>query len=173
MPESEGFDLANTGNEITRRPMASLLQIRADARPECIRPLRDAVASLASETGLSSVQVYAVKLCVSEAIVNAVQHAYPEREPGPIEVSVREVGDEFAVVVADHGRKRVRQPRHTRDKGGFGLAFISRLTDGCTFTAASGGTSVEMLFPLRRGKATSGQPCPQTPSLHRLVVRVE
>ena len=101
--------------------MASMLQVRADARPECIRPLRDAVASLASETGLSSGQVYAVKLCVSEAIANVVQHAYPESEPGPIEVSVREVGDEFAVVVADHGRTRVHQPEHTGDEGGFGL----------------------------------------------------
>jgi len=155
--------------------MASMLQVRADAGPECIRPLRDAVASLASESGLSSVQVYAVKFCVSEAIANAVQHAYPESEPGPIEVSVREVGDEFAVVVADNGRPRVHQPKYTGDEGGFGLAFISRLTDGCTFTAASDGTSVEMLFPLRRGKAwaTSGQLPPQMPSQHRLTVRVE
>jgi anti-sigma regulatory factor (Ser/Thr protein kinase) len=156
--------------------MASMLHVRADARPECIRPLRDAVVSLASETGLSSVQVYAVKLCVSEAIANAVHHAYPESEPGSIEVSVREVGDEFAVVVADHGRTRVQQPEYTADEGGgFGLAFMSRLTDGCTFTAASDGTSVEMRFPLRRGKAraTSGQLPPQMTSQHRLAVRVE
>jgi anti-sigma regulatory factor (Ser/Thr protein kinase) len=130
--------------------MPSMLQVRADARPESIRPLRDAVASLASESGLSSEQVYAVKLCVSEAIANAIKHAYPEREPGTIEVSVREVDDEFAVVVADHGRKRVHPPRYTGDGGGFGLGFISRLTDGCTFTAASDGTSVEMRFPLGR-----------------------
>jgi serine/threonine-protein kinase RsbW len=152
-----------------------MLQVRADARPEYIRPLRDAVAGLASETGLSRAQVYAVKLCVSEALANVVQHAYPESEPGTIEVSVREVGDEFAVVVADHGRARVHQPEHTEDEGGFGLAFISRLTDGCTFTAASDGTSVEMRFPLRRAKAraTSGQLPPQMSSQHRLAVRVE
>jgi anti-sigma regulatory factor (Ser/Thr protein kinase) len=155
--------------------MASVLQIRADARPECIHRLRDAVGSLASEAGLSSVQVYAVKLCVSEAIANAVRHAYPESEPGHIEVSVREVGDEFAVVVADHGRTRAQQPKYTGDEGGFGLAFISRLTDGCTFTAASDGTSVEMRFPLRRGKAraTSGQLPPQMSSQHHLAVRFE
>jgi len=155
--------------------MASKFQIRADAGPECIHPLRDAVARLASEAGLSSVQVYAVKLCVSEAIANAVQHAYRESEPGSIEVSVREVGDEFAVVVADHGRTRVQQPEHTGDEGGFGLGFISRLTEGCTFTAASDGTSVEMRFPLRRGKAgaTSGQLPPQMSSQHGLAVRVE
>ena len=151
--------------------MSSMLQVRADARPECIRPLRDAVASLARETGLSSVQVYAVKLCVGEAIANAVVHAYPERERGTIDVSVREVGDEFAVLVADHGRKRVHQPRHSGDEGGLGLAFISRLMDGCTFTAASDGTSVEMLFPFPRG-ATSVEPSARMPFQHRLAGRV-
>jgi anti-sigma regulatory factor (Ser/Thr protein kinase) len=103
-----------------------------------------------------------------------VQHAYPESEPGPIEVSVREVGDGFAVVVADHGGTRAHQPEDTGDEGGFGLGFISRLTDGCTFTAASDGTSVEMRFPLRRGKAraTSGRLPSQMSSEHRLAVRV-
>ena len=103
-------------------------------------------------------QVYAVKFCVGEAIANAVKHAYPESEPGLVDVSAQEVGDELVVTVADHGRRRVNQRTHTEDEGGFGLAFISRLTDGCTFTAARDGTTVEMLFPLRsvKARATSG-----------------
>ena len=55
--------------------MATALHVSADARPECIRPLRNVVASLARDEGLTDVQVYAVKLCVSEAITNVVQHA--------------------------------------------------------------------------------------------------
>ena len=136
----------------TTRPMATTLEVRADATPECIRPLREAVASLASETGMSSVQVEAVKLCVGEAITNAVRHAYPEGEPGPVDVSAQVVGDELVVTVADRGRWPEDQFPHPEDEGGFGLAFISRLTDGCTFTATSDGTTVEMLFPLRRSK---------------------
>ncbi len=155
--------------------MASMLQVRADARPECIRPVRDAVARLASETGLSSARVCAVKLCVDEAIGNAVKHAYPESEPGLVDVSAREVDDELVVTVADHGRRRVRPRMHTDDEGGFGLAFISRLTDGCTFTAARDGTTVEMLFTLRRGKrrATPGLLPTQMSSQLRFPVRVE
>jgi anti-sigma regulatory factor (Ser/Thr protein kinase) len=132
--------------------MATTLEVRADATPECIRPLREAVASLASETGMSSVQVEAVKLCVGEAITNAVRHAYPESEPGPVDVSAQVVGDELVVTVADRGRWPENLWPHPEDEGGFGLAFISRLTDGCTFTATSDGTTVEMLFPLRRSK---------------------
>ena len=140
--------------------MATTLEVRADATPECIRPLREAVASLASETGMSSVQVEAVKLCVGEAITNAVRHAYPESEPGPVDVSAQVVGDELVVTVADRGRWPENQFPHPEDEGGFGLAFISRLTDGCTFTATSDGTTVEMLFPLRRSKvwATGAPP---------------
>jgi anti-sigma regulatory factor (Ser/Thr protein kinase) len=52
----------------------------------------------------------------AEAIANAVEHAYPKGEPGPIEVRAREVGDEFAVVVADHGGTRVPQPRRWTDR---------------------------------------------------------
>lgn len=126
--------------------MATTLHVHADARPECIRPLRNIVANFASETGLSSGQVYNVKLCVSEALANAVKHAYPKSEPGPVEVDVQEVDGELSVLVADHGR--VQQRESWEDRGGFGLAFVSRFTDGCTFTASGDGTTVEMLFPL-------------------------
>ncbi len=127
--------------------MPTELHVSAEARPECIRPLRDIAGSIASEAGLSSEQVYAVKFCVSEAVANVVKHAYPEGEPGAVEVSAHEAGGELTVVVADRGSGRVQQVKR-RDEGGFGLAFMTRLTAGCTFTAASDGTTVEMLFPL-------------------------
>ena len=131
--------------------MPTELHVTAEARPECLRPLRDIAGSIASEAGLSSVQVYAVKFCVSEAVANVVKHAYPEGEPGSVEVSAHEAGGELAVVVADHGSGRVEQANRL-DEGGFGLAFMTRLTDGVTFTAASDGTTVEMLFPLSGGE---------------------
>jgi two-component sensor histidine kinase len=126
--------------------MATTMHVSADAVGSSICVLRNVVASYAHESGLSDTQVYAVKLCVSEAVANVVKHAYPQEARGPVEVSVRDAGTELSVVVADHGNefRRVRW----EDQGGFGLSFISRLTRGCTFTATSGGTTVEMLFPL-------------------------
>lgn len=131
--------------------MTATLYVSADARPECVRPLRDIAASIASEAGLSSVQVLAVKLCVGEAVANVVRHAYAEGEPGPVEMHAEEVGGELAVVVADHGSGRAHRPTRL-DGGGFGLAFMARLTYGCTFTAAADGTTVEMLFALPGGR---------------------
>ena len=135
--------------------MTSTVHVTADARPECIRPLRNVVASLARDQGLTDAQVYDVKLCVSEAITNAVKHAYPESEPGTVDVSVEEVGDMLAVVVADHGHVRKKS---WKEHGGFGLAWVERLTHGLTFTAASDGTTVEMLFLLPRTRETPAPP---------------
>jgi anti-sigma regulatory factor (Ser/Thr protein kinase) len=132
--------------------MATLVHLRADARPESIRLLRNAVASLAGDMGVSSGQIYAVKVCVNEAITNAVKHAYAESEPGPVEVDVHEIGDELAVVVVDHGRAHDRTP--WKDQGGFGLAWVERLTASCTFTATAEGTTVELRFPLPRGRTS-------------------
>jgi serine/threonine-protein kinase RsbW len=134
--------------------MATTLHVCADARLERIRPLREVVANVARAEGFSETEVYVVRLCVSEALANAVKHAYVGSEPGPLDVIVRQVGGELVVVVADHGRPNRRA--RWEDHGGFGLSFLYRLTDGCTFTAASSGTSVEMRFPLphrRSGEA--------------------
>ena len=126
--------------------MATTLHATADARPDCVRPLRDVVETVARDLGCSDMQVLAVKLCVSEAVTNVVRHAYPETAPGAVDMLVREVGDELEVVVADHGRG-IGTGREQPDHSGFGLAVVSRLASRCTFTAASGGTTVEMLFP--------------------------
>jgi anti-sigma regulatory factor (Ser/Thr protein kinase) len=136
------------GKKLSIRSMPMRLEMTADARPECVPPLRNVAASYAGEMGLSDAQIYAVKMCVSEAVTNVVEHAYPESDPGSVELSLHEVQDELEVVVTDRGRA----PReHSDDEpGGFGLAMISRLMSRCTFAAAADGTSVEMRFPLPR-----------------------
>jgi len=127
--------------------MATTLHVTAQARPDCVRPLRDVAETVAREVGCSDKQALAVKLCVSEAVSNVVRHAYPETAPGAVDLSVRDVGDELEVVVEDHGHGTGPGREHS-DYSGFGLAIVSRVANCCTFTAASGGTTVEMRFPL-------------------------
>ncbi len=124
-------------------PMATTMVVTGEAELECVRPLRNVVGELARDAGLSDTQISIVKLCVSEAIANAVNHAYPDGEPGALEVTVQEDGDELVVVVADQGHAHRRR---RSEPGGFGLAFVERLTDRCTFRATTGGTTVEMAF---------------------------
>ena len=129
--------------------MATTLTLSSNAVPACIRPLRNIVASAAHDSGLPDSKLYALKLCVSEALTNVVKHAYLEGEPGRVEVTIDDLGDELSVAIADHGQGHRAQ--RWQERGGFGLAFVYRLTDGCTFTAGETGTTVEMLFPLSRG----------------------
>jgi anti-sigma regulatory factor (Ser/Thr protein kinase) len=139
--------LAGGGKKLSIRSMPIRLQMSAEARPECVSPLRNVAASYAGEMGLPDAQIYAVKLSVSEAVTNVVEHAYPESDPGSVEMSLHQVQDELEVVVTDRGRAPHRE--HSDDEGsGFGLAMISRLMSRCTVTAASDGTRVEMRFPL-------------------------
>jgi serine/threonine-protein kinase RsbW len=133
--------------------MATSLQVSADARPESIRPLRNLVARLASDTGFSESEAYAVKLCVSEALANAVLHAYPGREAGAVHVGVREEDDALDVTVSDDGRG-VHGTRDGEHELHLGLALMSRLAERCTFTAASDGTRVDMHFSHRRRGTT-------------------
>ena len=125
--------------------MATTLQVTADARPESIRPLRNLAERLAKDTGFSERDAYAVKVCVGEALANAVLHAYPEGEPGSVNVTVREDEDELEVAVEDKG-DGVYEPRDEVDDLHLGLTLMTRLSTHCTFTAAREGTRVEMLF---------------------------
>jgi len=137
--------------------MRQLRHVTSEAVPDCVRPLRDMVGSAAGDAGASDTEISLIKLCVSEAIANAVKHAYPHGESGPVDVAVECEGGEFLVTVADHGQSR--RKKRSGPRGGFGLAFVERLANGCTFRATSTGTTVEMSFVL--GSAT--RPCGEDP----------
>ena len=137
--------------------MATTLQVKTDARPECIAALRNLVAQLARENGFSETDVYAVKTCVGEAAANSVLHAYSNDEPGTVTVSVSADRGDLDVAVADEGRAHeVRGEEDARLHVGYVL--ITRLARHCTFTAAPDGTKVEMHFSHRVARHRTPRP---------------
>ena len=64
--------------------MATMLQVKTDARPESVPALRNLVAQLARDKGFSDEEAYAIKTCVGEAAANAALHAYPKSQPGSV-----------------------------------------------------------------------------------------
>jgi serine/threonine-protein kinase RsbW len=131
--------------------MATELQVTADARPECIRPLRNLAEELASDAGFSDAAAYDIKACVNEAVANAVLHAYPKSDPGSVSMSIREDEDELEVAVEDEGQA-LYQLSEGDDELHLGLMLMTRLATHCTFTAARSGTKVEMVFSRPRRK---------------------
>jgi serine/threonine-protein kinase RsbW/stage II sporulation protein AB (anti-sigma F factor) len=116
------------------------------ADPESVPAVRRALAELATEAGASQEQLAAVQLAVSEAMTNAVVHAYGD-EPGPIYVSADLASDELWVLVADDGRGLQAT---TGSPGlGMGLALIADATDSFSIvTRSAGGLEVRMRFSI-------------------------
>ncbi|HEY3945584.1 MAG TPA: ATP-binding protein [Solirubrobacteraceae bacterium] len=116
------------------------------AVPESVPRARRAVSAIAAAAGASGEQLDAVRLAVSEAVTNAVKHAYPGRH-GPVEVSAAIASEELWLLVADDGcGLRADRPSAGR---GLGLALIALLSDGLTITKrSSGGIELHIRFKL-------------------------
>jgi anti-sigma regulatory factor (Ser/Thr protein kinase) len=90
----------------------------------------------------------AMVLCVSEAVTNAVLHAYPEGTSGDVEVEAGLFGDHVDLIVRDRGKGLA--PRADSPGFGIGLPLISQMASSAEVqTRASGGTEITMRFELR------------------------
>jgi anti-sigma regulatory factor (Ser/Thr protein kinase) len=120
---------------------------RYEADPESVGRARAEVASFASLMGASETLVDGLRLAVSEAVTNAVRHAYP-LDPGEIRVCALVGHDALEVVVSDDGCG-VRHDGGDDSGLGLGLALICEVSDQMTLAPRSaGGTDVRMRFSL-------------------------
>ena len=118
------------------------------AVPDVVRDVREGVAELARRGGGVEDLVDAVRLAVSEAVTNAVLHAYADREtPGPLNVEAWIDGDALLVLVCDHGGGM--RPRPDTPGLGLGLPLVAQLADDFRVEERPGsGTKVSMRFSL-------------------------
>jgi serine/threonine-protein kinase RsbW len=130
------------------RSVTDNLSLTVRAEPESVPATRHTLTQFAVEAGADRAKVEAVRLATSEALTNAVLHAYPE-EPGSVYVTAALVADELWVLIADDGRGL--EPRTDRPGLGLGLGLISQVTDELAIVPrARGGTEVRMRFDLIR-----------------------
>jgi stage II sporulation protein AB (anti-sigma F factor) len=116
------------------------------ATPASIRDVRGRVAELAAEAGADERVVDEVRLCVGEAVTNAVVHGYGS-QPGTVDVVAQLTGDELTVVVRDEGNG-LAEFRRDGDIG-YGLRIIDRLTRRYELRSAPNvGTQIRMIFAL-------------------------
>jgi len=127
------------------------------ARPENVPFVRQAVLDFAADHGIVEPRLTDVRLAVSEAVTNAVVHAFPGRsEPGTVEVLVRVRADgrQVEVVVRDNGSGMA--PRPDSPGLGLGLPLIRHLTDQFDHhEPAHGGTELWMGFKLTPSRGTA------------------
>ncbi|MBE3577448.1 MAG: anti-sigma F factor [Limnochordales bacterium] len=105
-----------------------------------------------------------IRIAVSEAVSNAVIHAYPQ-SVGPVEVEVALFPDRLEIKVVDHGRgipdvEQAKTPTFTTLPGermGLGLTFVQTYMDEVTISSRPGmGTTVWMVKKLPGTLANGG-----------------
>ena len=127
------------------------VELRMDARPENLALARLALGGVAAHTLLADEVVADLKLAVTEACTNAIEHAYAG-DSGANEIVVRfALGDDtLSVEVQDWGAGfdgDVEPPRdeeleELRDHAGVGLMLIRSLTDELTIESGGAGSTI-------------------------------
>jgi serine/threonine-protein kinase RsbW len=117
------------------------------AVPETISRVRATLAEFARAQGAEADRVEALRLAASEAVTNAVLHAYAGEEPGQVHVTAARAEGELWVLIADDGRGL--QPREDSPGLGMGLALITSVSDSVSVVRRSGGgTELRLHFRL-------------------------
>ncbi len=119
------------------------------AVPESVPVARRALTEMAAAAGASGDRLDEIRLAVSEALTNAVVHAYRNNAPGRFHVTAAVADGELWVLIGDDGRGM--HAWNDSEGLGIGLSLISGLSDDFTIvTRASGGTEVQMRFDLSK-----------------------
>jgi stage II sporulation protein AB (anti-sigma F factor) len=122
-----------------------VLARRFPARPDQVAPARREVIAYAREHG--AVDPDGIALAVSEAVTNAVVHAYIDSpRPGDVEVvAKRHPDDGIEIHVCDDGRGLM--PRRDSPGLGVGLPLVAKLAQRFRIeTRPGGGTAISMCF---------------------------
>jgi len=127
-----------------------MLHLEVPATPAHVGRLRRAVRGwLRGALGDADDAVDNLTLAVSEALENAVEHAYADRdEPGTMILSAqRDPGRTGAVVISVSDSGCWRSPSEPNGYRGRGLALIEELADAHTVRPGPTGTTVTMRHP--------------------------
>ena len=117
------------------------LELELPSEPTSVRVARHAVAAVARSSGAPEADV---KLAVSEAVSNAVTHAFRDRDPGKIMVSARVDRGKLLVTIADDGSGM--RPNLDSKGLGLGISLITKLAGDVRFDSSERGLTVSMSF---------------------------
>ena len=115
------------------------------ALPESVPAARAELADFAAQAGAQGECLEAIRLAASEAVTNAVLHAYGESSDGKqaVKICASLIPDGLWVLVSDDGSWRAQQ---VRSGLGLGLGLIAQLADEFELAGRSRGTELRMRF---------------------------
>jgi len=123
-------------------------QVSLEARPGSLRAVRHFVDEVAEAAGLGEEGAFDLKVAVSEACANAVEHA--SAPGGALEICAQLFADRLTVHITDPGgfQLSTRNP-HRQDERGLGIPLMVALMDEVRFARTKGsGTTVSLSMNL-------------------------
>jgi stage II sporulation protein AB (anti-sigma F factor) len=140
------------------------LNERYPAVPDSVPRARTELSAFAIRAGATGEQLEGIRLVVSEAVSNAVLHAY-EGEKGEIQVTAAVLPGELWILIADDG-VGLRAERSENRGLGLGLGWMAQFSDGLTLlTRSSGGLEVRLRFELFDATGEAGPSAARVASL--------
>ncbi len=123
---------------------------------------RIAVAAFASQLDPTVEEIADIKTAVSEAVTNAIVHAYPNREDGIVKMKVTINNDEIEIEVSDNGEgienvEEAKKPLFTTksnlERSGMGFAIMESFMDELKVESIFGlGTKITMIKKIKKEK---------------------
>ncbi|MED3553081.1 anti-sigma B factor RsbW [Cytobacillus praedii] len=139
--------------------MMEYIEMKLPAKPDNIGIIRLTLSGIASSMGFTYEDVEDLKIAVSEACTNSVQHAYDKHEVGEVIVGFGIYEDKLEMMVADSGKSfnfnqvRAEIGPYTESssveqltEGGLGLYLIETLMDEVRVMNHSGVTVFMMKY---------------------------
>ncbi|HXV20295.1 MAG TPA: ATP-binding protein [Desulfuromonadales bacterium] len=131
-----------------------------------VRQVRRALSVLVGEGPLSPEEWYQVKVCIAEAVNNAIIHAYGRQGGHPVEVEVERLADRVVCRIADFGKPMpagVLQQKPQLDycpkdvarlpEGGMGLYIMHQVMDRVEYESKNGRNVLILTRLARRDEA--------------------
>ena len=129
------------------QPDGAHLDLHLPASSTSVPLGRRAAAQFAEEVGCRPETLWRVRLAVSEALSNAVLHAYEPEDVASAEITLQAQAHADRVVVAVVDRGTGMRARSDSPGVGLGLGIIASSCDELELdTDSSGGTIVRMIF---------------------------
>lgn len=120
------------------------MEMKIPAKPEFVGVIRLTLSGIASRMGFSYEEIEDIKIAASEAVTNAVQHAYKDPEAGEVLIGIAILEDRLEVIISDRGEafdleevRKATGPYQFQNQqsveflreGGLGLYLIETLMD--------------------------------------------
>ena len=137
--------------------MTGRVVLEVPAKPEFLLLARLAATGVGRSAGASEETIADVKLAVTEAMANAVRHAYPPDDPGRVTVELQATPGRLEIVVSDTGRGLGDANLDgTGDdparESGMGLSIIRAIADEVEIGAGADGRGTRVRFACAVGQ---------------------